>query len=56
LILRPRHPVGKALAIGEMSDDLEFVRAKISDSGDDIEYFLILPTSPRRRLRDTATA
>ena len=30
----------------EMSDDLEFVRAKVGDKDDDIEYFSILPTSP----------
>ncbi len=30
----------------EMSDDLEFVRAKVAEKDDDIEYFSILPTSP----------
>ena len=30
----------------EMSDDLEFVRARVGDRDDDIEYFSILPTSP----------
>jgi hypothetical protein len=30
----------------EMSDDLEFVRAKVADKDDDIEYFSIQPTSP----------
>jgi hypothetical protein len=30
----------------EMSDDLEFIRAKVGDKDDDIEYFSILPTSP----------
>ena len=30
----------------EMSEDLEFVRAKVGDKDDNIEYFSILPTSP----------
>jgi hypothetical protein len=29
-----------------MSADLEFVRAKVADKDDDIEYVSILPTSP----------
>jgi hypothetical protein len=36
----------KAFARGEMAEDLEFVRAKVGDKGDDIEYTSILPTSP----------
>ncbi len=36
----------KVFSKGEMSDDLEFVRAKIDGKDDDIEYFSILPTSP----------
>ncbi len=36
----------KVITKGEMSDDLEFARAKIDDRNDDIEYFSILPTSP----------
>jgi hypothetical protein len=36
----------KVFAKDEMSDDLEFVRAKVGDKDDDIEYFSILPTSP----------
>jgi hypothetical protein len=36
----------KVFAKGEMTDDLEFVEAKIGDKPDDIEYFRILPTSP----------
>jgi hypothetical protein len=36
----------KAFAKGEMAEDLEFVRAKVGDKGDDIEYTSILPTSP----------
>src|SRR5262249_18111828 len=30
----------------EMSDDLEFVRARVADKYDDIEYFSTRPTSP----------
>jgi hypothetical protein len=29
-----------------MGEDLEFVRARVGDKDDDIEYFSILPTSP----------
>jgi hypothetical protein len=29
-----------------MDQDLEFVRARVGDQDDDIEYFSILPTSP----------
>jgi hypothetical protein len=29
-----------------MSEDLEFVRAKVGDKDDDIEHVSILPTSP----------
>jgi hypothetical protein len=36
----------KVFAKDEMSDDLEFVRARVGDKDDDIEYFSILPTSP----------
>jgi hypothetical protein len=36
----------KVFAKSEMDDDLEFVRAKVGDKDDDIEYFQILPTSP----------
>jgi hypothetical protein len=36
----------KAFSKDEMSEDLEFVRAKVGDKDDDIEYFSILPTSP----------
>jgi hypothetical protein len=36
----------KIFAKSEMDDDLEFVRAKVGDKDDDIEYFQILPTSP----------
>jgi hypothetical protein len=36
----------KVFAKDEMSNDLEFVRAKVGDKDDDIEYFSILPTSP----------
>jgi len=38
--------VRKVFAKDEMSDDLEFVRARVGDKDDDIEYFSILPTSP----------
>jgi hypothetical protein len=36
----------KVFAKDEMSDDLEFTRAKVGDKDDDVEYFSILPTSP----------
>jgi Uncharacterized protein conserved in bacteria (DUF2330) len=36
----------KVFSKDEMSDDLEFVRARVGDKDDDIEYFSILPTSP----------
>src|SRR5262249_16500023 len=36
----------KVFAKDEMSDDLEFARARVGDKDDDIEYFSILPTSP----------
>ena len=36
----------KVFAKDEMSDDLEFVRARSATRTDDIEYFSILPTSP----------
>jgi hypothetical protein len=36
----------KVFSKDEMSDDLEFVRAKVGVMEDDIEYFSILPTSP----------
>jgi len=36
----------KVFAKDEMSDDLEFVRARVGDKADDIEYYSILPTSP----------
>jgi hypothetical protein len=36
----------KVFGKDEMSDDLEFVRAKVGDKDDNIEYFSILPTSP----------
>jgi hypothetical protein len=36
----------KAFAKEEMSEDLEFVRARVGGKDDDIEYFSILPTSP----------
>jgi hypothetical protein len=29
-----------------MNKDLEFVRAKVGDKEDNVEYFSILPTSP----------
>jgi hypothetical protein len=38
--------VRAVFAKDEMSADLEFVRAKVGDRDDDIEYFSILPTSP----------
>jgi hypothetical protein len=36
----------KVFSKDEMGEDLEFVRAKVGDKDDDIEYFSILPTSP----------
>jgi hypothetical protein len=36
----------KVFSKDEMSEDLEFVRARVGDKDDDIEYFSILPTSP----------
>ena len=36
----------KAFGKDEMGDDLEFVRARVGDKDDDIEYVSILPTSP----------
>jgi hypothetical protein len=36
----------KIFARDEMGDDLEFVRAKVGDKEDNVEYFSILPTSP----------
>ncbi len=36
----------KVFSKDEMSEDLEFVRAKVGDKDDDVEYFSILPTSP----------
>jgi hypothetical protein len=36
----------KVFTKDEMGEDLEFVRAKVGDKDDDIEYFSILPTSP----------
>jgi uncharacterized protein DUF2330 len=36
----------KVFSKNEMSEDLEFVRARVGDKDDDIEYFSILPTSP----------
>jgi hypothetical protein len=38
--------VRKVFARDEMSGDLEFVRAKVGDKEDDVEYYSILPTSP----------
>ena len=38
--------VRKVFARDEMSDDLEFVRAKVGEKNDDVEYYSILPTSP----------
>ena len=38
--------VRKSFAKDEMEEDLEFVRAKVGDRDDDVEYFSILPTSP----------
>ena len=38
--------VRKVFSKDEMSTDLEFVRARVGDKDDDIEYFSILPTSP----------
>jgi hypothetical protein len=36
----------KVFAKEEMSDDLEFVRARVGDKDDYVEFFSILPTSP----------
>jgi hypothetical protein len=36
----------KVFAKGEMGADLEFVRARLGDVDDDLEYVQILPTSP----------
>jgi hypothetical protein len=36
----------KVFAKEEMEGDLEFVRAKVGDKNDDMEYYAILPTSP----------
>jgi hypothetical protein len=36
----------KVFAKDEMNTDLEFVRARVGDKDDDVEYFSILPTSP----------
>ncbi|MBA4063466.1 MAG: hypothetical protein C0501_07090 [Isosphaera sp.] len=36
----------KVFTKAEMGDDLEFVRARIGDADDDMEYVSILPTSP----------
>jgi hypothetical protein len=36
----------KVFTKAEMNDDLEFVRAKVGDKEDGIEYYSILPTSP----------
>jgi hypothetical protein len=36
----------KVFTKDEMSEDLEFIRAKVGDKDDDIEYVSILPTSP----------
>jgi hypothetical protein len=36
----------KIFAKDEMNADLEFVRARVGDKDDDVEYFSILPTSP----------
>jgi len=38
--------VRKVFSKDEMSDDLEFIRARVGDKDDDMEYFSILPTSP----------
>jgi hypothetical protein len=38
--------VRKVFGKDEMSDDLEFMRAKVGDKDDDVEYTSILPTSP----------
>jgi hypothetical protein len=36
----------KVFSKDEISDDLEFVRAKVGEKDDNIDYFSILPTSP----------
>lgn len=38
--------IRKAFTKGEMNRDLEFVRARVGERADDLEYFAILPTSP----------
>jgi hypothetical protein len=38
--------IRKVFTKGEMFQDLEFVRAKVAGSEDDIQYFSMLPTSP----------
>jgi len=38
--------IRKFFTKGEMFQDLEFVRAKVAGSEDDIQYFSMLPTSP----------
>jgi len=38
--------IRKAFAKDELNEDLVFVRAKVGDRDDDIEYVSILPTSP----------
>jgi hypothetical protein len=38
--------VRKVFTRGEMGADLEFVRARLGDADDDLEYVQILPTSP----------
>ena len=38
--------VRKVFTKPEMDKDLEFVRARVGDRDDDIEYFSVLPTSP----------
>ena len=38
--------VRKSFAKDELNEDLVFVRARVGDRDDDIEYVSILPTSP----------
>ena len=38
--------IRKVFTKGEMFQDLEFIRARVAGSEDDIEYFSMLPTSP----------
>ena len=38
--------IRKLFTKGEMFQDLEFVRARVAGSEDDIQYFSMLPTSP----------